>query len=50
VYCKGWVEKQIWKEINDILRINGFAWLSSGKDSCWIKDDLTVILKIRLSV
>lgn len=37
VYCKGWVEKQTWREINDILRINGFAWLSNGKDSCWIK-------------
>lgn len=37
VYCKGWVEKQTWGEINDILRINDFAWLSNGKDSCWIK-------------
>ncbi|AFU58996.1 hypothetical protein Ngar_c20640 [Candidatus Nitrososphaera gargensis Ga9.2] len=37
VYCKGWVEKQTWREINDIRRINGFAWLSNGKDSCWIK-------------
>lgn len=37
VYCKGWVEKQTWREINDILRINGFAWLSNGKDSCWLK-------------
>lgn len=34
---KGWIEKQEWREINDILRINGFAWLSSGRDSCWIK-------------
>ena len=37
VYCKGWVEKQTWREINDILRINGFAWLSNGRDSCWLK-------------
>lgn len=37
VYCKGWIEKQTWTEINDILRINNFAWLSNGKDSCWIK-------------
>jgi transposase-like protein/predicted nucleic acid-binding Zn finger protein len=37
VYCKGWVEKQTWREINDILRINGFVWLSNGKDSCWIR-------------
>lgn len=34
---KLWIEKQEWKEINDILRINGFSWLSNGKDSCWIK-------------
>lgn len=34
---KCWIEKQEWREINDILRINGFAWLSNGKDSCWIK-------------
>lgn len=34
---KAWIEKQEWREINDILRINGFAWLSNGKDSCWIK-------------
>ena len=34
---KRWMEKQEWREINDILRVNGFAWLSSGKDSCWIR-------------
>lgn len=34
---RAWLERQEWKEINDILRINGFAWLSNGKDSCWIK-------------
>jgi putative transposase len=34
---QGWIEKQEWREINDILRVNGFAWLSNGKDSCWIK-------------
>lgn len=37
VTCKGWMEKQTWREINDILRLNGFSWLSSGKDSCWLK-------------
>jgi putative transposase len=37
VSCKGWMEKQTWREINDILRLNGFSWLSNGKDSCWIK-------------
>ncbi|MGI0072415.1 MAG: DDE-type integrase/transposase/recombinase [Nitrosotalea sp.] len=34
---KGWIEKQTWREINDILRLNGFSWLSNEKDSCWIK-------------
>ncbi len=37
VVPKGWVEKQTWKEINDILRLNRFSWLSRGRDSCWIK-------------
>lgn len=37
VTCKGWMEKQTWREINDILKLNGFSWLSNGKDSCWIK-------------
>jgi uncharacterized protein YecE (DUF72 family) len=34
---KCWIEKQEWREVNDILRINGFSWLSNGKDSCWIR-------------
>ena len=34
---KCWMDKQIWKEINDILRVHQFAWLAKGKDSCWIK-------------
>jgi putative transposase len=34
---KGWMDRQAWKEINDILRLHQFAWLSNGKDSCWIK-------------
>lgn len=34
---KGWIERQEWREVNDILRVNGFSWLSNGKDSCWIK-------------
>lgn len=37
VYCKGWIERDEWKEVNNILRVNGFAWLPNGKDSCWIK-------------
>jgi len=34
---KAWIEREEWREINDILRINGFSWLSNGKDSCWIR-------------
>jgi transposase-like protein len=37
VIPKGWIEKQTWREINDILRLSGFSWLSNDKDSCWIK-------------
>jgi len=37
VTCKGWMEKQTWREINDILKLSGFNWLSNGKDSCWLK-------------
>lgn len=33
----GWIEREEWREINDILRVNGFSWLSNGRDSCWIK-------------
>jgi hypothetical protein len=34
---EGWLDKQVWKEINDILRVHQFDWLSNGKDSCWIR-------------
>lgn len=34
---KAWIEREEWREINDILRVNGFSWLSNGKDSCWIR-------------
>ena len=34
---KGWIERQTWREINDILRLSEFSWLSNGKDSCWMK-------------
>lgn len=37
VMLKGWLDKQVWKEINDILRVHQFAWLSNGNDSCWIR-------------
>lgn len=32
-----WMERKDWREIHDILRVQGFNWLSNGKDSCWIK-------------
>ena len=34
---KGWIEKGIWIEINDILKLYGFSWVSSGRDSCWLR-------------
>ena len=34
---KGWIDKSIWREINDILRLHQFNWLSNDKDSCWLK-------------
>jgi hypothetical protein len=34
---KGYLGKRNWREINDVLLRNGFKWLSSGRDSCWIK-------------
>jgi len=33
---RGWIDKSTWCEINDILRLYGFAWLSNGKNSCWM--------------
>jgi len=37
VIPKGWIERRIWGEINNVLSINGFGWLESGKESKWIK-------------
>ena len=34
---RGWLPKPIWREINDILFVNGFSWLENGKESQWIK-------------
>jgi len=33
----GWIDKAVWREINDILKLYQFSWLSNGKDSCWMK-------------
>lgn len=32
-----WIPKSIWREINDILFINGFHWLENGRDSKWMR-------------
>jgi G3E family GTPase len=32
-----WLDLKMWREINDIVRVQGFNWLANGKDSCWIK-------------
>ena len=34
---KAWIDKSVWREINDILKLHEFGWLSNGKDSCWMK-------------
>ncbi|HEV8404574.1 MAG TPA: hypothetical protein VGQ13_01580 [Nitrososphaera sp.] len=34
---KEWLDLKAWREINDILRAQGFSWLGNGKDSCWIR-------------
>jgi transposase-like protein len=34
---KLWLDKRDWREIHDILRVQGFNWLANGKDSCWIR-------------
>jgi hypothetical protein len=30
----GWMDKKDWREIHDILRVQGFNWLSNEKDGC----------------
>lgn len=37
IKAKMWLDKKDWREIHDILRVQGFGWLPNGKDSCWIK-------------
>lgn len=32
-----WLDRKDWREIHDILRVQGFNWLSNGKDSCWAR-------------
>jgi transposase-like protein len=36
-----WIPKSIWREIHDILSINGFHWLENGRDSKWLKPSRT---------
>ena len=32
-----WIDKKIWRKINDILSLDDFVWMSDGRNSCWIK-------------
>lgn len=32
-----WLDKKEWREIHDILGVQGFNWLVNGKNSCWIR-------------
>ncbi|MFY3740855.1 MAG: hypothetical protein HMLIMOIP_001300 [Candidatus Nitrosomirales archaeon] len=34
---KEWLDLKAWREIHDMLRLQGFNWLANGKDTCWIK-------------
>ena len=34
---RAWMKKEDWNDINQVLRSNGFRWISNAKDSCWIK-------------
>ncbi|MEP0826064.1 MAG: DDE-type integrase/transposase/recombinase, partial [Nitrososphaera sp.] len=33
IKAKSWLDKKDWREVHDILRVQGFSWLSNGKDS-----------------
>jgi len=33
------LDKKETREINDILRVQGFNWLANGRDSCWINTE-----------
>ena len=37
IKARTWLDRKDWREINDILKVQGFNWLANGKDSCWIK-------------
>ena len=37
VVPKHWIEKRIWREINDILKLSQFTWLGSSTGGYWIK-------------
>lgn len=37
VILKGWQDLKVWREIHDILRVQGFIWRANGRESCWIK-------------
>ena len=37
---KTWLDKKEWREINDIVRTQGYNWLSHGKESCWMKHNI----------
>ena len=42
-YCvrvvpKGFIKKQKWREINDILWLNGFSWVQNGQMGSWIRE------------
>lgn len=35
-----WINKKTWREINDILKLNAFGWISNDKEGYWLKLNL----------
>ncbi len=44
VVPKHWIEKRIWREINDILRLHRFSWFKSSTGGYWIRLKQTGIM------
>lgn len=46
VIPKGWIDKKVWRQINDILGLKGFYWVNNGREkSCWIRSKQQSLLE-----
>jgi len=34
---KTWLQRELWKEVTNILRVYGFVWVNDGRESLWLK-------------